>query len=68
MNDDDSQTFYADEHIRNFIADNYHPAYADRIVSIGGSPKGKFYMVYIEVAPEQNERILVPTTSPQEGN
>jgi hypothetical protein len=49
-------------HIRDFIATNYHPAYADRIVSVGGSPKGKFYIVYVEIAPKYYEKIRVPTS------
>jgi hypothetical protein len=65
---DDSTTFETDEYVRDFVADNYLPAYADQIVSIGGSPQGKFYMVYIEVAPKQYEKILVPTTPRQKGN
>jgi hypothetical protein len=49
-------------HIRDFIATNYHPAYADRIVSIGGSPKGKFYVVYVQIAPKDYAKIRVPTS------
>ena len=50
----------AERKARAYIGRNY-PAYKDRIVSIGGSPRGKFLMVYIAVSPHDLHKVHVPT-------
>ena len=44
---------------RAYITDNY-PAYKDRITSIGGSPRGKFLMVYISLGPDEHSHRTGP--------
>jgi hypothetical protein len=39
----------------------HYPAYKDKIVSIGGCPRGKFLMVYIALSPYDNHKVYVPT-------
>jgi hypothetical protein len=53
------KTFCTDTYIRNYIDENYHPDYP--ILSIGGSHAGKFFRVYIEIAPGYSHLVLVPT-------
>jgi len=52
-------TISTDDYIRNYIDENYHPDYP--IVSIGGSHEGKFFRVFIEIAPKYYEKVFVPT-------
>jgi hypothetical protein len=52
-------TIRTDRYIRNYISRNFHPDYP--LLSIGGSPKGKFFRVYIEVAPQYPFLVMVPT-------
>jgi hypothetical protein len=44
---------------RAYIRRNY-PAYAKNIVSIGGSPRGKFLRVYIALCPHDFHKVYVP--------
>ena len=40
----------------------HYPAYADRIISIGGSPRGKFLRVYIALSDHgDTHKVYVPT-------
>jgi hypothetical protein len=50
----------AERRARAYIRRNY-PAYAERIVSVGGSPRGKFLMVYIALSPRDVHKVYVPT-------
>ena len=50
----------AERKARAYIRRNY-PAYKDRIVSIGGSPRAKFLMVYIALSPYDFHKVYVPT-------
>jgi hypothetical protein len=50
----------AERKARNYIRRHY-PAYKDKIVSIGGSPRGQFLMVYIALGPCDTHKVHVPT-------
>jgi hypothetical protein len=48
---------------RTYIHRNY-PAYKDNIVSIGGSPRGKFLLVYVAISADDAHKVYVPISQP----